>query len=307
MLTRKTYKIEKPILYNNIGAESFAQETMEPDDVARIGGYRRIIAGSFLSRGRLLPRAEIISPYTSGQGQVIVNNPSVFKIGDVLRVIGTATPNAYQESLGVATGTAPLFATVTGFDRTFLYQKTTIIPNSVAVGNIFTVEIDGINISFAALTTSNADVVNGLLAQFNQMRAPVSILNDLRLTATATQLTIEHQLPREIFKVRTMVAQGAAATTGTLTAQVTEPVGALLITPQAGNGNQVIGTKIGTITDIPTGIITEEYYLTDDDGMDRAINISGYTSAGVNTKALPYLDGDIVARTKLTFVPPYGT
>jgi hypothetical protein len=307
LLTRKTFKTEKPILYNNIGAESFAQETIEPDDVAKIGGYRRIMAGSFLSRGRLLPRAEIISPYTSGQGQVTVSNPSVFKIGDVLRVIGTATPNAYQEAQAVATATAPLFGTVTGFDRTFDYQKTVVTPNSAAVGNIFTVEIDGIGISFTALTTSNADVVNGLLTQFNEMRAPVSILNDLKLTATATQLIIEHQIPREIFKVRTMVAQGTASTTGTLIAQITEGVGTLLITPQAGNGNQVIGSKIGTITDIPTGIITEEYYLTDDDGMDRSINISGYTSAGVNSKALPYLDGDIVARTKLTFIPPYGT
>lgn len=307
MLTRKTYKLEKPILYNNVGVTSFAGTTIDPIDVAKIGGFRRIMAGSFLCQGRLLPRAEIISPYTSATSQVIVSNPSVFKVGDVLRLIGTPSSTPYQEAQAVVSATAPLFGTVTGWTQTYDFQATTVTPNSVAVGNIFTVDIDGVLISYTALTTSNADVVAGLVKQFQAVRSPNSTLRDLDFTASATQLTIKHQQPREIFKVRTSVTQGVAVTTGTLVTSVTEPLGALLITPQAGNGNQIIGAKIGTIADIPIGVITQEYYLTDDDGVDVSMMISAYEAAGIFTKALPYLDGDIVARLpKLTFVPPYG-
>jgi hypothetical protein len=308
MLTRKTYKLEKPILYNNIGVTTFAGRTLDPEDVAKIGGFRRVMAGSFLcNSGRLLPRAEIISPYTSAATQVVVSNPSAFQVGDILRLIGTPSSTPYQEAQAVDAATAPLFGTVTGWDKTYDYQKTTVTPNSVAVGNIFTVDIDGVLISFTALTTSNADVVNGLLKQFQGMRSPNSTLWELDVTATSTQLVIKHQQPREIFKVKTTVAQGAAVTTGTLVAAITEGVGTLLITPQAGNGNQLIGAKIGTITDVPIGVITQESYLTDDDGVDVSIMVSAYEAAGVFTKSLPYLDGSIVAKLpKLTFVPPYG-
>ncbi|NJO63800.1 MAG: hypothetical protein HC836_38140 [Richelia sp. RM2_1_2] len=170
--------------------------------------------------------------------------------------------------------------------------------------------VEGVIFSYTAQTTSNADVINGLKAAFQQAKSQTSVFNDdgIRLVVTPTTLTIESYLPREIITVRGSVIQGTAATVGTLAVVVTQAVGAVLITPQGGNASLEIGAKIGTISDLPLGVITHEHYLTDDDGNDVNCAVTAYDMASVNTLSLPYIDGAITMQQlpKLSFIPAYG-
>ena len=310
-ITRTSYRLEKPVLYNLMHAQALHAALIEPEMLSKIGGYRQIIAGSFLATGnRILPRATVISPYASGESQVIVNNPAAFIPGDVIRVIGTVASSSFDEAQSITMGTAPIFGTVTSVEGGIDMQKTTVTPNSVAVGNIFVLDIEGIKFSYIAETTSNEDVVNGLKQAFLQSKSQTSVFNDdgIRLVGTPTELTIESHMPREVITVKANVIQGDAATVGTLDVEVTQAVGAVLITPQGSNASLEIGAKIGTITDLPLGVITHDYYLTDDDGNDVNCRIAAYDMASVNTNALPYLDGAIVMQQlpKLSFIPAYG-
>jgi hypothetical protein len=307
MLTRYTYKLERPILYNNVNTERLYGRYINPADIAKIGGHRRIIPGTILTNtNRILPRAKIISPYTSEATTVIVNNPWAFKVGDVLRVIGTPSSTPAAENSGIVGATAAAFGTVTAVSATDGPQVTTVTIASPAVGNIFTLAVDGISFSFTAATTTAADIAIGLKAAFDAQKSQTSTWADIDATVASAVITFTHRHPREVFTVSSSVAQGTGGSTGTATVAVTTAIGALTITASATNGNQVIGTKIGTITDIPLGIITHEHYLTDDEGQDRGEAIAVYNMAAINTLSLPYLDGHIVASLpRLSFVPPY--
>ena len=253
-----------------------------------------------------MPRARIISPYTSDGATVIVNNPWAFKSGDVLRVIGTPATAPAAENSGVVGATAAAFGTVTAVSATDGPQVTTVTIASVAIGNIFTLTVDGVSFSFTAATTAAADVATGLKAVFDSQKSQTSTWADIDAIAVGAVLTLTHRYPREIFTITSGVAQGAGGSTGTATVAVTTAVGALTITASASNGNQVVGTKIGTITDIPLGVISHEYYLTDDEGQDKGVNLAAYNVAAINTPALPYIDGHIVASLpRLGFTPVY--
>ena len=307
MLTRYAYKTERPILYNNVNTESLYGKYIDTADVAKVDGFRRILAGSFLTNsGRILPRAKIISPYTSGATSVIVSNPWAFKIGDVLRVIGTPSSTPKQEADAVIGATAAAFGTVTAIASSSGNQITTATVASPAVGNIFTLNIDGITVSYTATTTTAADVVTNLKTLFESQKSQTSTWADIDTTVASATLTFTQRYPREIFVVTGTVAQGAGGSTGTITIAVTTSIGSLAITPTGSNGNQVISTKIGTITDIPLGVITHEHYLTDEEGQDRGEAIACYNMAAVNLLALPYIDGHIVASLpRISYMPVY--
>lgn len=307
MLSRYAYKLERPVLYNNVNTERLYGRYINPSDVAKIGGHRRIAPGSFLTNAnRILPRARIIAPYTSDASTVIVSNPAAFKVGDVLKVIGTPSSTAKQEADAVIEGTAAAFGTVTAVSGNDGPQVTTVTIASPAVGNIFTLTLDGISFSFTAASTTAADIATGLKTAFDAQKSQTSTWADIDATVSSGVITFTHRYNREVFTVSSSVAQGTGGSTGTATVAVPTPAGALTITASSSNGNQVIGTKIGTITDIPLGIITHEHYLTDDDGQDRGESIAAYNMAAINTLALPYLDGHIVASLpRLSFTPPY--
>ncbi|MFN6560044.1 MAG: hypothetical protein RMY28_009570 [Nostoc sp. ChiSLP01] len=307
MLTRYSYKIERPVLYNNVNTERLYGRYINPTDIAKIGGHRRIIPGTFLTAAnRVLPRAKIISPYASDATTVIVNNPSAFKVGDVLKVIGTPSSTPAAENAAVVNASAAAFGTVTAISATDGPQVTTVTIASPAVGNIFTLTVDGISFSFTAATTAPTDVATGLKSAFDAQKSQSSTWADVDATVNGAVLTFTHRQSRAVFTVSSSVAQGTGGSTGTAVVAVATPVGALIITASATNGNQIIGTKIGTITDIPLGVVTHEHYLTDDDGQDMGKAIAVYNMAAINLLALPYIDGHIVASLpRLSFTPIY--
>ncbi|ACC81160.1 hypothetical protein [Nostoc punctiforme] len=307
MLTRYSYRIERPVLYNNVNTERLYGRYITPTDIAKIGGHRRILPGSILTTAnRILPRAKIISPYASDATTVIVNNPWAFKPGDVLKVIGTPSSTPTAENAAVVNASAAAFGTVTAVSATDGPQTTTVTIASPAVGNIFTLTADGISFGFTATTTVPSDVATGLKTAFDAQKSQTSSWADIDATVAGAVITFTHRQNRAVFTVTSSVAQGTGGSTGTAVVAVTTPVGALTITASSSNGNQVIGTKIGTITDTPLCILTHEYYLTDDEGQDRGDAIAGYNMAAINTLALPYIDGHIVASMpRLSFIPIY--
>lgn len=302
-LIQKSYRVDKQVLFNACGTNSLYGAIIKPENLTAIAGFKRILAGTFLdSNGGVLKRALTLSPYTAGDATVIVNNPFAFAIGDVLYEIGDDTENMMAENTAVNTA-AQIFGTVTAIDTGLHKQSATVTPASVAIGDIYFVSIDQRLTSFTATTTDIADVTKGLcLALTTGLKSHHSVLDYLDIEDDGTKLTITHKEPGEIFSISSNVTG-----TGTLETFVEQGVGALTITPDAGNSNQDIGAKIGTIDSIPLGVITNEYYLSDNDGMDKTADLAAYDAANVYKNALVYLDGHIIkSLPTLKFTPIYG-
>ena len=277
---------------------------LEEVDIPSIAGSKVVPAGLFLCKKasgghRPLGRSRVLAPYTSGETVVIVENPHVFKVGDVLRVIGVPGDTRYTEDAAVKNATAPLFGTVTAIDSLTQKQITTVTFASVAVGNIFIVTINGVPISFTATAASNQDVAEGLKAAIIKAQTGSSPLDEIRISTPGNVLTLTTAQDGVIFTTTATVAQGTAATTGTAVADVSQAIGTLTITPQGGNASLVIGAKIGTIGDVVVGVLNNTISLYDGDQF-----IAPYSAGTVYLNALPYLDGDIMAQLpKLTFIP----
>lgn len=277
---------------------------LEEADIPSIAGSKVVPAGLFLAKKsggghRPLGRAQVLAPYTSGETTVIVETPHVFKVGDVLRVIGVPGDTRYAEDTAVKGATAPLFGTVTAIDSLTQKQITTVTFASVAVGNIFTVTINGVPISFIATAASSQNVADGLKAALIKAQSGSSPIEEIRATTPGGVLTLTTEQDGVIFTTTSTVAQGVAVTTGTAVVDVTQAIGTLTITPQGGNASLAIGAKIGTIGDVVVGVLGNTISLYDGDQY-----IAPYSGGQVYLKALPYLDGDIMAQLpKLTFIP----
>lgn len=304
MVKRTVYYNDPPVISTNIGSENAYHCTIEDTDVASIAGEKELPAGIFLCKKpgghRPLPRSLVLAPYTAGETQLIVETPHVFKAGDVLRVIGTPGQTRYEEELAVKNATAPLFGTVTGVNALNQKQITTVTFASVAVGNVFTITVNDAPISFIATAASNQNVADGLVSALTKAQSGSSVLSEIQATAPGGVLTLTTRDPGYIFTVSASVAQGTAGTTGTATVAVTQPIGAITITPQGGAPSLAIGAKVGTIGDVIVGVLDKSV----DFSNDNFRSIAPYSAGLVYEKALPYLDGDIRAQLpKLTFTP----
>ena len=301
-LTR--YYNDPPIIANFGNAENAFSCCLEETDIPSIAGDKTVPAGLFLAKKpggghRPLGRAQVLAPYTSGETTVIVETPQVFKIGDVLRVIGVPGDTRYAEDAAVKGATAPLFGTVTAIDTLSQKQITTVTFASVAVGNIFTVTINGATISFIASAASNQNVADGLKTAFLKAQSGSSPLDEILVSTPGGVLTLTTESEGLIFATTATVAQGVAVTTGTAVVDVTQAIGTLTITPQGGNASLAIGAKIGTIGDVVVGVLGSSVSLERGDQ-----HIAPYSGGMVYINALPYLDGDIMAQLpKITFMP----
>jgi hypothetical protein len=301
---QKAYRLDPRVLYNITNSESLPNRIMQANSFTSIAGYKRILAGSFLSStGRLLGRSRVLSPYTAGTSSLIVNNPFAFKVGDVLHIIGGATENPYAERNAVESGVAPILGTISNIDGSSKSQTTRITFASVAVGDIYTINIGGQIVSVVATSTNIADLTLALRDKFKTLPWENSVFEILSAFSSATYLEISCSEPGEIIDLNVSVTG-----TGSATISTTSAVGALTISIGAGNAALPQGAKIGTIVDYPVGIIDAEYYLSDEDGLDRNVDIAAYNGGMVYKNSLPYLDGQIVAALpKLSFSPTYGS
>lgn len=311
-----TFPIEADvrILYNNIGTKNLPSANIHADSVSSVGGNKHIPAGSFISviKGtslhRATPRGKIISKYTAGQTSVIVKNPSVFKPGDILYLISPPGTPRYQELQSIRSGSAPVFGTVTAVDGSSSKQVTTITPSTVAVGNVITLIISDITLTYIVTDATIAVVTAGLKKAFDQLKGNASSLEFLSAEATSTTLKISSSQSGHIFEVKASGSNGSAGSPPTIATAITQGIGALTITPGAGNAAAEVGTKLGSIDDVIVGITAHTHYFTDPEtNQDKDIVIAPYNAAMINLKALPYIDADIVEQVQeLSYTPPYG-
>ena len=295
---------DPPIIAVNTNTEAAFSCCLEESDIPSIAGSKSVPAGDFLAKKstgghRPLGRSKILAPYVSGETVVIVECPQVFKIGDVLRYIAAPGVSRYTEETAIRAATAPLFGTVTGIDSLNQRQITTVTFASVAVGNIFTVSINGVPISYTATAASNQNVADGLKTAITKAQSGSSPLEEIRVTTPGGVLTLTTDQEGIIFTTAVTVAQGVAGTLGTAVADVSTAIGTLTITPQGGNASLAIGAKIGTIGDVVVGVLNNSISLYDGDQF-----IAPYSGGVVYIDALPYIDGDIQTQLpKLTFIP----
>ncbi len=302
-LTRKSYRIDKTVLYNNCNTNSLYGQIVPASDVRKIGNDSKIFEGSIWTNKGLLARANLISPYTASSNTIIVHNPYPFKVGDVLYEIGDSSEDTIGESQRINNNTAQVLGTITAIDTANNYQVTEITPSAIAIGDVFNLDLEGQTASFTATTTDVADVTAGLKdALLNRMRSHHSLIDCLEITEDGTKLVLTAKEPGEIFFVK-----GSVVGAGQLAIIVTTSVGAITITPDAGNNSHQIGAKVGRIDQYPLGVIAKSYYLTDNEGLAKTVDISAYDTANVYRKALHYLDGQVVtALPTIKLTPHYG-
>ena len=304
-LTTKKYALDRPVLYNNVNANSLYGNHIKPGNLSSVGGYKKIPAGSWLTENyRLLDRAIAISPYTAGQTKVAINNPWAFLPGDVLHIIGSINEDYLAEKNAVEQATAPIFGTVVSVNAGSNPMLTTITPTGVAVGDVFNLKIEEIKVSHIATTTNVGDVVIGLYEKLmdSLQSSEHSTAEGLTIKGNGTNLTMSAKEPGQIF-----ITTGSVVGSGNMAIAVSEGIGTLNITLGAGNANLVIGAKIGSINKKVLGIIAHTQYLTDADNLERVADYAAYDAANINKKALIYLDGALVAANQtLKYMPSYG-
>ena len=304
-LTKKTFRRERPVLYNNCNTNNLQGSYIKPSNISKVGDYKRVVEGTWLGYSdRLVPAAIVISPYTAGDPSVVVNNPWAFLPGDVLSLIGDETENYMTEKDAVSSGTAPEFGTVDSVDPGVSPQQTTVTPSAVAIGDIYTLKIGETEVSFEATTAVVDDVVTGLYDALTiyLQQSHHSTVESLKIENNVTDLILTAESPGEIF-----VTTGSVVGAGALDIAIAPGVGTVNITPGAGNAAVNIGAKLRDITVRPLGIIATPIYLTSDHGLDRIGDYAAYDSANINKAALTYLDGDLVASMPtLKYMKPYG-
>ncbi len=302
-LTRKAYRIDKAVLYNNCNTNSLYGQIVPASEVGKIGDDSKIFEGSIWTNKGILARANLISPYTAGGNTLIPHNPYPFKVGDVLYEIGDATEDLMGESQRINGATAQTLGTITAIDSAKNYQVTEVTPSAIAVGDVFTLDLEGQTASFTATTTNVADVTKGLKdALLGGLRSHHSLIDCLDITEDGTKLVFTAKEPGEIFTIK-----GSVVGAGQLAIAVTTSVGAITITPDPGNNSHEVGAKIGRIDQYPLGVIAKSYYLTDNEGLEKTVDIAAYDTANVYRNSIHYLDGQIVTSLPtIKFFPNYG-
>lgn len=302
-LNQKVYARDPQVLYNNKNTNNLYGVYIDPEKLSMVGRYRRILAGSFLgSNQRPLARSKVIAPYVAAATSFVVDNPWAFLPGDVLYEIGDNTEDYLAERLAVANAVQE-FGTVVSVDAGTSLFQTTVTPSAIAVGDVYTLKFEEVEIKVTAATTVVADLIDLIkvaLADFN--RPEFTSLEMATVTYNAANIVFQAKELGLIFTIATSVT-GA----GALDVLVAPGAGTLTITPAAGNNNQVIGAKVGVINDRPVGVITETKYLNDDRGLDLVADFAAYDMANVYKKSLLYLDGSIVDQLpRVSFFPAYG-
>jgi hypothetical protein len=299
LITRRSYQIEKQVLYNNVNTERLYGALIDSDTIPLIGGSRRIMAGSFLAAGeRLLARAKVLSPVASGGTKLIVNNPWAFRVGDVIKLIGAAAATPTQELTAIDSGSAANVGTISAISSSSIAQITRIVPPTPAIGNTFTVTLNNaVTASFTATAATVANVTAGLKSALASAISNYSSLDWFVFNDNGTNLEITTTEPGEPFMV---TATGTSAPTVTVTAAVGE------LTISTVTSALGIGDKVGLINQVPLGIIANEFVLTDESSLNFQQNFAAYNKAPIYSKALPYLDGHLVrAIPGLSYIPAY--
>lgn len=300
-INEKTYQLDRSVLYNNCNTNNLYQAVINPDRLSFAGGVKKILAGSFLIPGeRLLPRALVMSAYTAGGSNIVVNNPWVFLPGDNLYIINDTDEEALGES---NTSAMTSLGTVASVNSNADPYSVNLTFSALAEGDTVKVTLNEITATIETTSTDLNSEVARLKQEFSNSLSPgFNSLDGVKITVSSRTLTITAKDAGSMFVVKSEVT-GA----GSVEVEALSGFGSIEITADGAGANLPIGAKIGAIDTPVLGVIAHTRYLTNFDSNLLAKDVAAYDTANINKKSLPYLDGNIVAQLPtLKFIPPYG-
>jgi hypothetical protein len=266
------YQVDSPILRSVQNIESVQGITIESANVGISPNAKKTFpAGMFLAQvngvNRFLPRTRVTTAVASGVNQLVVDHANVFRIGDVVqRLEQTAT------------------ITVAG---------------TWVVGDVVLVSYDKGSFSYTVDSTVAANIAQGIANVINAQNVSVaatvagavvtlSSVNGSYLTATTNSAA----------GTLTIVGYAAAGFIGTITAINYETRQLTFAANISGDVAQ--GALIGVGVNKVYGLYRNSVDFSD----KGACILSAISGAdGVYSRALPYLDSDLVARfPRINFV-----
>jgi hypothetical protein len=246
-------------------------------------GRKTVKAGRFLAAAldgsaRILPRETVATLTDTGSPNIVVGDPTVFAIGDVIKVV---------EPWSALT-----------------------LSGTVAASDTVTVTVGGYSVVSTAVTTSLTDLAVLVAANLNSDPAVGQMVTAIAVGAVVhvfgeNGLTVYGTSVAETGAGLTASFSSAALVDGPTLGTVGSIVAATNTIVLTGNAAAAVpvGTHIGVDVSEIYGLLPESYDLTD----RASINFACYvTASGVRENFLPYIDGDIKRRfPKMVFATKF--
>jgi hypothetical protein len=305
-----TYNAARTVVFNpaaNLRLQSFETEALAAS-ITQIAGQKLVRAGAIIcTDGKLLKRARMMNDTFTGGSTIYVNNPWAFSVGDRLKGIANASDSAAQELTGINdiinspdpnVGFIGEIASIeTGV--TTQISRISMGVSTTVPGNIITMNFYGLNIIHEITTTSIATEIERLARELSAKLATVENYRYVEVTNTATYIQLESKQPRMVLEFQAILSLGTATVRGALDVAITKGIGAITLVDPLTTNNTRQGVKIGTVNQTPVGIFDTEFDFGDYlNGIAPEQAITPLYGGQFYSKALPYLDGQIIDKLK---------
>ncbi len=255
---------------------------------------------------KLLKRAKLLGDVPIGATKIYVDNPWAFAVGDAIKIIAPlgATPTAELASINGGGGAT--IGSIVSIDSSTTDQVTDIVLGSAIIGNIATVEIEGIGASYAIASSTLDTELSNFATAINKAISNCEELRYVSAASTGTAVRITVNEPRFLVRLSSSIAQGTAASVATIATTMVRGLGALNLAA-ATTAALTNGTKIGTLTQTAVGIIENECDLTlYPNSVPVETALTPVIGGLIYLSALKYVDAQVVQNlNKCSFMPNY--
>jgi hypothetical protein len=222
-------------------------------------GQKLVKAGSiFCTDGKQLKRAKLLTDGTSGDTGIYVNNPWAFAPGDVLKVVAPLGSTAAAELAAITAATGAAVGTIQSIESAIDTQTSRITPAAAIVGNIITVDFQGIAAAYVVKTAVLADELIGLAKVAQTAISSSESTSYVSVTAYPTYVEIKCTSAKTIVEFAVSIAQGTGASLGTVATSTIQGLGKLILAAPLA-ATLPAGTKVGTLDQIPQAIWDNEW------------------------------------------------
>lgn len=302
------YQPQRTVVFNpaaNLRLQSFETETLATS-ISQIAGQKLVRAGAIIcTDGKLLKRAVTLNSIATGDSLVYVNNPWAFSVGDRLKAISTVPggDTAAQELAAInalASNPDPnagLIGVVSAIEQSESTQTSRIeILSPVVVGNILTVNFYGVSVVYPV--ASVAEAINELAAEITKRLAATENYRYVNISKGSNYIELQSTQPKVMLEFVASVSQGTAGSVGAIRTTISKGLGRITLAAPVTASN-IAGIKIGVIGQTPLGIFDTEFDLGEYlNGIPIEQSITPLYGGQFYSKALPYVDGQIVDKLK---------
>jgi hypothetical protein len=294
----RTYSPTPTITYNagaNLRLLQFDADVLA-DTLTPVAGLRIVRAGSVLARdAKLIKRAKLLTAVALAETEIYVNNPWAFAVGDALRVIAAPRTEAATELAAITGATGASLGTITAIELGANTQTSRITLTTAVVGNIVSIDFNGVSIVYTIASTVIADEIAGLAKAILARLALVDQYRYVEANVFPTYVELKSTQLNQILEFEVLLSQGTGGSLGAITTSTDLGLGK--ITLSAGVGAAIAqGTKIGVVTQRALGIFDSEFDFSDyPQGVSNASAVCPLYGGQFYADGMPYLDGQIMA------------